>query len=150
MTKLDEPSIFLDTNILVYANVEESPFHQVALQTIEKLYQAGVELWISRQVLREYLSTLTRPKTFASPQPVATVIARVRYFSTRFQVAQDDAQITERLLKLIEEISIGGKQVHDANIVATMQVYGIEQLLTHNVNDFERFSNLITLVPLLG
>lgn len=35
-------SVFLDTNILVYANVSESPFHQAALQAIENLYDAGI------------------------------------------------------------------------------------------------------------
>jgi predicted nucleic acid-binding protein len=39
---------------------------------------------------------------------------------------------------------IGGKQVHDANIVATMLVYGIPCLLTHNAKDFERFGDIVT------
>jgi predicted nucleic acid-binding protein len=36
-----------------------------------------------------------------------------------------------------------------ANIVATMQVYGICQLIMHNVDDFTRFSVFITVVPLI-
>jgi len=43
---------------------------------------------------------------------------------------------------------MGGRQVHDANIVATMQVYGITHLLTHNTDDFARFAHLITVVLL--
>ena len=31
----DDNSVFLDTNILVYANVSESVFHQAALQAIQ-------------------------------------------------------------------------------------------------------------------
>jgi predicted nucleic acid-binding protein len=54
----------------------------------------------------------------------------------------------EKLLALSGQVNIGGKQVHDANIVATMQVYGIRQLLTHNTSDFVRFSSFITRVPL--
>ena len=38
--------------------------------------------------------------------------------------------------------------LHDANIVATMQVYDIKRLLTHNMRDFARFSSLITILPL--
>ncbi|WP_148650020.1 type II toxin-antitoxin system VapC family toxin [Nostoc sp. NIES-3756] len=56
--------------------------------------------------------------------------------------------MTERLLTLMAEIPSGGKQVHDANIVATMLVYGIPQLFTHNTTDFARFSELITVLPL--
>ena len=36
----------------------------------------------------------------------------------------------------------------DANIIATMLVYGIERLLTHNTADFARFARYITVLPL--
>jgi predicted nucleic acid-binding protein len=141
-------SVFLDTNILVYANVSESSFHEAALQKIQNLYDTEIELWVSRQVLREFIVTLTRPQSFTNPRPITTVIERVRFFQTQFRVAEDSPEVTEKLLSLMEEIPIGGKQVHDANIVATMLVYDIPQLLTHNTGDFTRFSNLITVLPL--
>lgn len=43
----------------------------------------------------------------------------------------------------MESFNIGGKQVHDANIVATMLAYDIPCLLTHNTRDFERFGEVI-------
>jgi predicted nucleic acid-binding protein len=49
MTTVDDNPVFVDTNVLVHANVAESPFHQVALKAIQIRYEAGVELWISRQ-----------------------------------------------------------------------------------------------------
>lgn len=145
----DDNAVFLDTNILVYANVDESPFHQMALQAIQTRYEAGVEMWVSRQVLREYLTTLTRPQVFANPRPVAITIERVRFFQTQFRIAEDTLQVTERLLTLMAQVAIGGRQVHDANIVATMQAYGISQLLTHNVADFNRYQEFITVLPLV-
>ncbi len=144
----DGNPVFLDTNILVYASQTQSPFHEAASQAIQGFYDARVELWISRQVLREYLATLTRPQQFIAPLPIAIVIQDLRYFQNRFQLVEDGPQVTERLLTLMEEIPIGGKQVHDANIVATMLVYGIPQLLTNNTGDFARFSQLITVLPL--
>jgi len=146
----DANRVFLDTNILVYANVAESAFHQVALQQIESYYDAEMEIWISRQVLREFLATLTRPQAFINPRPISILIERIRFFQTQFHVAEDNFQVTERLLTLMEEIPSGGKQVHDANIVATMIVYGIPQILTHNTADFARFSELVTVLPLQG
>lgn len=148
MTNGEGNRVFLDTNILIYANIAESPFHQAAFNAIKVREQAGSSLWVSRQVLREYLAVLTRPQSFTHPIPATTLAAQVRSFVDRFQVAEDDSRVTERLLALMERFSIGGKQVHDANIVATMQVYGISQLLTHNTKDFSRFSQLITVLPL--
>src|SRR5947207_1835777 len=147
MTGVDEKG-FLDTNILVFSNTTQAPLHQAARRAIQELYDAGAELWLSRQVLREYLATLSRPQQFSNPQPAAVLIADVLHFQSRFLVAEDGPHVTERLLALMEQFSIGGKQVHDANIVATMQAYAIPALLTHNTDDFVRFSHLITVLPL--
>jgi predicted nucleic acid-binding protein len=144
----DGNPVFIDTNVLVYASQIQSPFHQAAMEAIQGFYDAGVELWISRQILREYLATLTRTQQFSITLPIATVLEDIQYFLNRFLIAEDNSQVTERLLTLMETILIGGKQVHDANIVATMLVYGIPQLLTHNTGDFARFSGLITVLPL--
>lgn len=43
---------------------------------------------------------------------------------------------------------MGGKQVHDANIVATMQIYKIPTLFTLNDVDFNRFQSLIMIMTL--
>ena len=63
--------VFVDTNILVFANTATAPFHAEAQAALLSLATPGVELWISRQVLREYLATLSRPQSFTAPVPVA-------------------------------------------------------------------------------
>jgi hypothetical protein len=77
------------------------------------------------------------------------LMTEVRHFTVRFRVADEGSLVTERLLALLADVSVGGKQVHEANIVATMQVYGIRHLLTHNVDDFTRFAAFVTVVPLV-
>lgn len=106
-------------------------------------YQSEQPLWISRQVLREFIAARTRPQTFAQPSTPEMVIERVWYLENRFQVADDTTAVTRQLIKLLEDFKIGGKQVHDANIVATMLTYDIPCLLTHNIKDFERFRDVI-------
>lgn len=149
MTTEITKSIFIDTNILIYANALTSPFHQVAVDTIETLVKNGTELWISRQVLREFLMALTRPQTFVNPQPIEVLVARVQWFERQFQIAEDNAQVTSNLLNLLQQVPTGGRQVYDANIVATMLTNGIQYLLTHNVSDFQRFSTFIDVIPLV-
>ncbi len=141
--------VFLDTNVLVRANVSSAPLHQEALQAIESREQAGVDLWISRQVLREYLAVLTRPQAFTAPIAITTLAAQVRLFETRFFVADEGPSVTAHLLSLLETIPAGGKQIHDTNIVATMLAHDVRQLVTHNADDFARFSHMITVVPLV-
>lgn len=139
----DAEPLFIDTNILIYANVATAPLHEQALAAIKAAHQAERPLWISRQVLREFIAARTRPQTFAQPSEPAVVIERVRYLESHFQVADDTTAVTSQLIELMEHFLIGGKQVHDANIVATMQACGVPALLTHNTKDFERFGEMI-------
>ncbi len=143
MAMMDAEPLFIDTNILIYANVASAPFHQPALDALTLAQQSGCPLWVSRQVLREFISARTRPQTFAKPSTPEVVIERVRYLEDQFQVADDNSLVTEQLIKLLGEFKIGGKQVHDANIVATMLAYDIPCLLTLNVKDFKRFEKII-------
>ena len=143
MVMTDAKPLFIDTNILIYANVANAPFHKQALNALTLVQQSERPLWISRQVLREFISARTRPQTFAKPSTPEIVIERVRYLTEQFQVADDTSLVTEQLIKLLKDFNIGGKQVHDANIVATMLAYDIPCLLTHNIKDFQRFEKII-------
>jgi predicted nucleic acid-binding protein len=63
-------SIFIDTNVLVFATVPASPFHSSAVAALHRVALAKNEAWISRQVLREYMVSLTRPGVLPCPTPV--------------------------------------------------------------------------------
>jgi len=140
--------VFLDTNVLVYSAVAASPFNLAARNAIANHEAAGTQLWISRQVVREYLAVLSRPQAMSAPQPLPILISDVQHFQSRFLVAEDGPNVTAELLRIIAPISIGGKRIHDANIVATMLAHGISMLLTNNPHDFGGFSNLIDIEPL--
>src|SRR5947209_555980 len=109
--------VFVDTNLLVYANLTASPWHTAATTTLTGLQSAGAELWVSRQILREYLATMTRPGTITGMIPVTSLIADVQSFEASFRIAEDGPAATAHLLHLLQTIPIGGKQVHDANLV---------------------------------
>ena len=49
-------------------------------------------------------------------------------------------------LRISRQLPVGGKQIHDANIVATMLAYGERRLLTYNAADFHRYGDRIELV----
>jgi predicted nucleic acid-binding protein len=142
--------LLVDTNVLVYASLRNSPWHAHAIQSLHTELQDGTELWVSRQILREYLAVLTRPGTTTLASPTAAAVADVAAFVRMFHVADDTNDVTTRLLALVQSVAVAGKQIHDANLVATMQVYGIPRLLTHNVADLTRFGAWITVVPLVA
>ena len=104
--------------------------------------------WTSRQVLREFLAVTTRPGAVLPPTLDALTQA-VRQFAAEFEIADEDAAVTAILLDLLKSRPIQGKQIHDANIVATMRRYGIPSLLSHNTTDFTRYLPDINLSPLI-
>ena len=93
---------------------------------------------------------MTRPDMLTKELSREAVIKAVRHFKEDFTVFNDDPGVTEQLLELAESVSVSGKQIHDANIVATMLVNDVHELLTHNVNDFKRFSSYIEIIPLIA
>jgi predicted nucleic acid-binding protein len=145
----DPEPVFVDTNVLIYANLALSPFHAAATDALHLLNAAGAQVWISRQVLREYLAGMTRPGALTGTISTADLVADIRSFSEQFFVAEDGPGVTDELVGLFTAVPMAGKQVHDANIVATMLANGIHRLLTHNVDDFKRFAKLIHVVPLV-
>ena len=64
----------------------------------------------------------------------------------QFEILEDGPTVTEWLISLLGEVSVGGRQIHDANIVATMLAHGERRLLTFNTSDFRRYGDRIELV----
>ena len=133
-------AIFIDTNVLVFATIPSSPFHQPAIAALHALAQSGVETWISRQVLREYLVQLTRAGVLPTPLSAQLAASPADALVSLYRVADENEPVFRELLTLLRAGLASGKQVHDANIVATCAAYGIPRLLTHNAGDFQRYS----------
>lgn len=70
-------------------------------------------------------------------------IANVRVLRARLNLLAEDIKVSDRLLELLETVECAGKQVHDANVVATMLVHGIDTVVTMNVDDFARFGDRV-------
>ena len=139
--------VFLDTNILVYLANEDSPFHLRVLKRFEAI-ASKCELWISRQVLREYAVVMTRPGIVEKPLSSKGVAADIEKWGSIFQIADETEEVTRILVELIKTHNIKGKKIHDTNIVATMMANSIQTLFTLNTDDFKKFEK-IQLVLLL-
>jgi predicted nucleic acid-binding protein len=148
MTTPGGESLFLDTNVLIYATDPRAPLQPVAATAIEAQAAAGALLIVSPQVLREYIAVALRPPTAGGGANLDDVHANITTFRTSFQVVPETDAVVEQLLQLLPRLPAARRRVHDANIVATMLVYGVRRLLTNNGDDFSPFADLISVVPL--
>ena len=138
--------MFIDTDVLVESRILEAPDHEVARARLERAFQNQEPMRISRQVLREYLSVVTRPQTWPIPITREEALNDVNRLMGTFEILEDGPVVTEMLIELCREVSVGGRQIHYANIVATMIAYGESRLFTFNTADFHHYGDRIELV----
>ena len=138
--------MFIDTNVFVYARNRRANQHYVASSLLERAVRNAEPARISRQILREFLATVTRPQTWGAAMSTEDAARDVTRIARQFEVLEDGPQVTTNLLILCNEVIVGGNKIHDANIVATMLAYGERNLMTFNVADFRRYDHLIEIV----
>ncbi len=138
--------MFVDTNVLVKARILEAPDHDIARSRLRRALQDREPMRISRQVLREYLAVVTRPQTWPIAITREEALADIEALMSGFEILEDGPAVTASLMALCRAVSVGGRQIHDANIVATMLAHGERRLLTFNTADFRRYGDRIELV----
>ena len=145
-TKVAERAL-LYTNILLAATDEGRSEHARARAILAEWPAAGTVLYTSGQILREYLCVATRPVSRNGlGMKQSDAISNVRALQGRLSLLDEGPKVTARLLQLLDTVLCSGKHVHDANVVATMLVHGVDTLATINVSDFERFADHVTIV----
>ncbi len=114
---------FIDTNVLVYATAQGSPFHDRARAALARM-AAEEPLTLSRQILREYIAVMTRQQIWGKALTLAEAIADAAAFAQHFIITEDGPAVWDQLIELGPGYSFGDRQVHDANVVATMLAHG--------------------------
>lgn len=138
--------MFIDTNVLVNSRIPGAPDHMAARASLERAFGDPEPLRISRQVIREYLAIVTRRQPWPVNITREDALDDVSRLIGSFEILEDGPVVTEALVALCREVDVGGQQIHDANIVATMLVHGENRLLTFNTADFRRYGDRIELV----
>jgi predicted nucleic acid-binding protein len=138
--------LFVDTNVVVHATRQASRFHASSRAALERLAETDEPIRVGRQILREHLAATTRPQPGIVPLTMAQALADVVGFADAFEVLEDGPAVLQELIALCRAVPLGGRQVHDANIVATMLAHGETRLLTCNVADFTRCAPRIEVV----
>jgi predicted nucleic acid-binding protein len=136
---------FIDTNVLVYSAASGAPFQDRARAALAA-HAAGGPLSVSRQILREYLAVMTRQQLWGKALVLGEALADTSVFLRRFTLFEDGPPVWEKLVELSRQHSFAGRQIHDANVVATMRAHGERRLLTFNDADFRRFAAVIEVI----
>lgn len=143
--------IAVDTNILVYAHREESPFYDAASRRLEGLAE-GIASWaIPWPCLHEFLSVVTHPRIFSPPTSLERALDQIEAWleSPSLVLLSETAGHWPALRQLLVGGRIAGPQVHDGRIAALCQRHGVRELWTAD-RDFGRFPGLGAVNPLIA
>jgi predicted nucleic acid-binding protein len=72
---------------------------------------------------------------------------RAKLIEAGFRFLPDGERVHSEWSRLVVEHSVAGVQVHDARLVASMLIHGIEHILTLNDRDFGRYSRISAVHP---
>ncbi|MDB9307191.1 PIN domain-containing protein [Aphanizomenon sp. CS-733/32] len=138
----------VDTNILLRLVQKNSPMHLDTQRAILTLKKQGDFLCIIPQNIIEFWAVATRP---LDKNGLGLSITQAEEESEKlkkiFILELDTPQIFTEWESLVIKYQVMGKQVHDARLAAAMVAHNITHLLTFNVDDFKRFSDIVVVDP---
>lgn len=143
--------IAVDTNLLVYAHREDSPWHHSALKAMTGLAD-GAALWaIPWPCVHEFLAIVTHPRIYRPPTPMPIAIAAMRAWmgSPTLRLLGESPDHLDKFEHLVLIAKAVGPMVHDARIAALCLSHGVRQLWSSD-RDFSRFPTLKVKNPLIG
>ncbi|MEM7554090.1 MAG: PIN domain-containing protein [Cyanobacteria bacterium P01_A01_bin.84] len=141
-------SYLVDTNILLRTIQETHPMHKSSVQAVRNLLTQEKNLCIIPQNLIEFWVVATRPvEVNGLGLSVADALQELEQMKNFFVLLPDTASIFTVWETLIRKYKIIGKPSHDARLVAAMIVHNLNYLLTFNINDFKRFSEINAIDP---
>lgn len=142
--------IAIDTNLLVYAHREDSPWHAAALRTLTAAAEGTPPWAIAWPSIHEFLAIVTHPRIYAPPTPLAAAIDQVSAWleSPSLVLLAESDEYWADLRTLLEAGRVVGPQVHDARIAALCAHHGVRELWSAD-RDFSRFGGLTVVNPLV-
>lgn len=133
-------SILADTNILLRRTQPDHPSHTLAVESVAKLLAAGEPVYFTLQNISEFWNVATRPMAHNGLGfSVALALGELAKIERSLVVLPDSPAAYGEWKRLVVRHGVLGSKVHDAKLVATMNVHGIRRILTFNTEDFARF-----------
>ena len=135
--------IAVDTNILIYAARQESPYHRQAVKLVTSLAERSNAWAIPWPCAYEFVRVVTHAKVFSPASTAEEALASIEQLreSPSLTMLGDGPGHLRYMLRAIRESAATGNLIHDAHIAALCLEHGVSELYTMD-RDFSRFPGL--------
>jgi predicted nucleic acid-binding protein len=140
--------VLVDTNILLRSAQPNHPLCAQATHAVSKLIRQKDAVFFCSQNIAEFWNVATRPADqngFGLSQE--EVLQEVSSIEKLLTLLPDIPPIYTAWKEIVGNHKVQGVKVYDARLVATMNVYAVESVLTFNTDDFKRYSSITVLHP---
>lgn len=131
---------YIDTNVLIYVNNIESPYHQSSSEIFYNILEQKKAI-INEIVLTEFFSIITDSRKMAFPWSTSQ---SKRYIKALLNSVQElhflNLDIITDVCKSIQRYNIKRYDIYDHLIAYSMKFYGVDKIVTLNKKDFERYA----------
>lgn len=141
--------ILVDTGALLRLTIPTDPAYPAVRRAIGTLLYRKEQLISLNQNAAEFWNVCTRPATARGGYglSIQDALRKLRLIERIIDIRPDSQRIFQEWKRLVVSHSVQGVQVHDARLVAAMNIYGIAHILTFNGDDFRRYSHITALDP---
>lgn len=138
----------VDTNVLVYAEIRNSRFHERARAVLAECAEGAAAWAIPYPCVYEFLRVVTHPKVYHPPVPAEVALADLRSLlaSPSLILLSETPGHGDVMDSVVRSAGVTGNLIHDAHIAALCVEHGVTELITGD-RDFHRFRELTIVDP---
>ena len=142
--------IALDTNLLVYAYLEGSPFHSIITEELRPIIEGSAPWALPWPCVHEFIGVVTNPRIYKPASPLWSALGFMDSLmaAPHLHLLSESPGYFEKLRDLAMAAKLSGPRIHDARIAALCLHHGVRELWTAD-RDFSMFPQLKTRNPLV-
>jgi len=138
----------IDSNLLLYAEDETSPFHLRAVKFLDRLLESGEPLYATWDVVHSFLRIATHPGVFSNPLALNEAVSDIQEILDHpsVTVLAPSLESWAILARLVQKLHLRGNLISDAVTASILEANGVRTVYT-NDRDFWKFPGLKPIDP---
>ena len=144
-------SVFFDTNVLVYAHDELSPFHEKSALLLDLSLKKEISGIISEQNIIELYRVLTNASAM-SGKPLSPVEANAliqgTYLSGEIKVVYPSKETMRKTLEIASHRKVTSARIFDVRLYVQALQSKATYFVTYNIGDFKNLGDLPVKTPI--
>jgi predicted nucleic acid-binding protein len=143
-------SVFFDTNVLVYAHDELSPFHEHSALLLELAIQKEITGIVSEQNIMELYRVLTNATAMIgkplSPSEAKSLIGET-YLSGELKIVYPSKETMKKTLEIASLRNLSSARIFDVRLYVQALQSRPTYFATYNIDDFKNLGELTLKKP---